>query len=95
MIIDLVKFTVRPDTVDGALQAMKTQTEANRGDEGFVLTHVFQSKKNPAELYMLLGWENQEAVDKHLATQHDANFRTAMDERLAGPPDFLEWTQII
>jgi quinol monooxygenase YgiN len=95
MIIDLVKFTARQDAIDGALEAMKTQTVANRGDEGFVLTHVFQSKANPAELYMLLGWENQEAVDKHLATQHDAEFIKALDPCLAGPPDFSDWTLII
>jgi quinol monooxygenase YgiN len=95
MIIDLIKFTVRPDGVDGAVRAMKTQTEANRGDEGCMLSHVFQSKKSPAELFMLLGWENQAAVDRHLATQHDADFRAAMDEKLAGPPEFYDWTQLI
>jgi len=92
--IDLIKFTVKPDCIDGAIEAMKIQTEANRKDEGCLLSHVFQSKKNPAEFYMLLAWANQEAVDKHLATQHDADFRAAMDDKLACPPDFFEWTQI-
>lgn len=95
MIIDLIKFTVKQNDIDGALQAMKTQTEANRHDEGCAMSHVFQSNKNPAELFMLLGWENQEAVDKHLATQHDADFRVAIDDKLAGPPEFFEWTKII
>ena len=54
-----------------------------------------RGKTNSAELFMLLGWENQEAVDKHLATQHDADFRAAIDDKLAAPPDFFEWTQII
>lgn len=93
--IDLIKFTVRTECIDSAVAAMKTQTEANRKDEGCLMSHVFQSKKNPAELFMLLGWENQAAVDKHLATQHDADFRVALDDKLAGPPDFYEWTQVI
>ena len=95
MVIDLIKFTVKADGVDGAVTAMKTQTEANRQDAGCLMSHIFQSDKNPAELYMLLGWEDQEAVDKHLATDHDAEFRAALDETLAGPPEFFEWTQLI
>lgn len=95
MIIDLIKFTIKEDSIDGAIKAMKTQTEANRLDEGCTLSHVFRSKTNPADLYMLLGWENQEAVEKHLATAHDAEFRTALDDTLAGPPEFYEWTKII
>lgn len=95
MIIDLIKFTVKSDCIDGAADAMKTQAQQNWEDEGCRLSHVFQSKTDPAELYMLLGWENQEAVDKHLATAHDAEFRVAMDDKLAGPPTFFEWTQLV
>ena len=95
MIIDLIKFTIKDESIDDAIKAMKVQAEANQADEGHVMSHVFQSNSNSKELYMLLGWENQDAVDKHLATEHDAQFRTAIDDKLAGPPDFFEWTQII
>ncbi len=95
MIIDLLKFTAKDTCVDEVIKAMKIQTEANRGDEGCMMSYVFQSNSNPNDLYMLLGWENQEAVDKHLATEHDEVFRVSVDDKVAGPPEFLEWTQII
>ena len=95
MIIDLIKFTAKDDCVDGAIEAMKIQTQANKTDEGCEMSHVFQSKTNPNELFMLLGWENQEAVDKHLATEHDAQFRVNVDDKVVGPPEFFDWTQII
>jgi quinol monooxygenase YgiN len=95
MIIDLLKFTVQDACADDVIRAMKIQAEANKKDEGHVMTHVFQSNANPNELYMLLGWENQEAVDKHLATEHDEVFRVSIDDKLDGPPAFFEWTQII
>ena len=95
MIIDMIKFTAKNDCIDGAVMAMTVQTEANRLEAGCMLSHVFQSKTNPAELFMLLGWESQEAVQKHLATPHDAEFRVALDDKIAGPPEFFEWTQII
>lgn len=95
MIIDLIKFTVKTDYVSGAIQAMKTQTEQNRQDEGCLMSHVFQSKAKPEELYMLLGWESPESVEKHLATPHDADFRRSMDDKIAAPPEFFEWTMIM
>lgn len=95
MIIDLVKFTAKPECLEDVIKHMRTQTEANRYDEGCVLSHVFQSTANPGELYMLLGWESPEAVEKHLATAHDAEFRVNMDDKIAGPPEFLDWKMLI
>ena len=42
--IDLIKFTVKDGDVDAAIAAMKTQTEANRHDEGCLMSHVFQGE---------------------------------------------------
>ena len=95
MIVDLLKFTAKDGSVDDVIDAMKIQTEANRQDEGCLMSYVFQSNSNPKDLYMLLGWENQEAVDKHLATDHDEQFRVSMDDKIDGPPEFYDWTQII
>jgi quinol monooxygenase YgiN len=95
MIIDLLKFTIKDGGLDEAVRAMKVQAAANQDDEGHLMTHVFQSNANPNELFMLLGWEDQAAVDKHLASAHDAEFRASVDGALAGPPDFFEWTQLI
>ncbi|SHI09563.1 Quinol monooxygenase YgiN [Sporobacter termitidis DSM 10068] len=95
MIIDLIKFTAKTDCIDSAIRAMKTQTAQNRRDEGCLMSHVFQSGRNPAELYMLLGWENREALEKHLAAPHDAEFRADMDDKIAGPPEFFDWTQLV
>ncbi len=95
MIIDLAKFTAKDGCVDETIRYMKLQAEDNKSDAGFVMAHVFQSKSNPNELYMLLGWENQEAVEKHLATEHDAAFIVNMDKNIIGPPEMLDWTQLV
>lgn len=95
MIIDLLKFTAKSECLEDVIKHMKTQTSENRGDEGCVLSHVFQSQTNPDELYMLLGWESLEAVEKHLATPHDAAFRANIDDKIAAPPEFVQWTMLI
>jgi len=88
MLVDLLKFVV---TDAGAAELlMKEQTVASREDEGCRYAHVFRSKDDPAEIFMLMSWENQESVDKHMDTEHDILFRERLDPILAGPPEFLE-----
>jgi len=88
MLVDLLKFVV---TDAGAAELlMKEQTVASREDEGCLYAHVFRSKDDPAEIFMLMSWENQESVDKHMDTEHDILFRERLDPILAGPPEFLE-----
>ena len=88
MLVDLLKFVVTD--AETAELLMKEQTIASREDEGCRFAHVFRSKDNPRELFMLMSWENQESVDKHMDTEHDIVFREKFDPILAGPPEFLE-----
>ena len=94
MIIDLMKFTIKNGCINDAIEVMKKQMANNLGDEGCLMSNVFRSKTNTDELFLLLGWENQEAIDKHLATSHDLKFREDLDPLLAGPPEFYDWEKL-
>ena len=94
MIIDLIKFSIKDECVDEAIELMKKQMINNLSDEGCLISNTFRSKTNPNELYLLLGWENQDAIDKHLKTDHDSKFRENLDPLLAGPPEFFDWEKI-
>ena len=91
MITDLLRFTIREGSIDEAVDLMKKQMKRNLGDEGCLMSNAFQSKTNPNDIYLLLGWENEDAIDKHLKTEHDKEFREELDPLLAGPPEFFEW----
>ena len=90
MITDLLKFNIKEGCVAEAIELMRKQMKNNLGDEGCLMSNTFQSKINPTELYMLLGWENQDAIEKHLKSDHDNAFRVELDPLLAGPPEFIE-----
>ena len=90
MIIDLLKFTIKEEYAADAVKLMEKQMKNNLGDEGCLMSNTFRSKTNSNELYLMLAWENQDSIDKHLATDHDREFREALDPMLAAPPDFLE-----
>ena len=88
MIVDLLKFTIKEECAAEAALLMRKQMKNNLSDEGCLMSNTFLSKTNPNELFLLLGWDSQEAIDKHLETEHDKNFREALDPMLSCPPDF-------
>ena len=89
-----MKFTIKEGRVAEALELMKAQMKNNLGDEGCLMSNTFQSKTNPNELFLLLGWESPEAIEKHLKSDHDHKFRENLDPLLAGPPEFFDWEKI-
>jgi len=94
MITDLLKFTIREEAVEDAAKLMKSQMKNNLGDEGCLIAKAFRSNINRNEIFVLLGWEDQAAIDKHLKTDHDRKFREDLDPLLAGPPEFYDWETI-
>jgi len=95
MITDMIKFTIQDDYIPEAINLMKDQMIANLDDKGCIISKTFQSKENPADMYMLLCWEDQEAIDAHLGSAHDQIFRDGLDPILAGPPEFFEWEELV
>lgn len=95
MITDLLKFTIKDGSAADAAELMKTAMEEDMGDDGCILAKAFKSKSNPNEIFVLLGWENQESIDKHLKTDHDRVFIEKLDPLLAGPPEFFDWEEIV
>jgi quinol monooxygenase YgiN len=95
MLIDLLKFQIKDGCGDKAAELFKRQMKNNLGDEGCLLSKSFRSTKNANEFYILLGWENPEAIERHLKTSHDLRFREDLDPFIAGPPEFFEWEEIV
>ena len=94
MITDLLKFTIKEGSIAEASELMKKQMQNNLSDEGCLIASAFRSKTNTNEIYVLLGWENQAAIEKHLKTDHDLKFRENLDPLLAAPPEFYDWEPI-
>ena len=95
MISDMIKFTITDSAVPEAVELMKRQMKNNAGEDGCLLSKAFKSKTNPNEIYMLLSWENQAVIDKHLTSEYDLKFRNDLDPLLSGPPDFVELEEIL
>lgn len=95
MITDLIKFTVRPDSVDDAINLFKIQLTHTRSEEGCIMDNVFQLKNDPTVIYLLIKWKDEESLKKHMDQPYDREFREKMDKLLAGPVEPVEWRQIL
>jgi len=90
MITDLLKFTIKEEFVIEAEELFRRQMENNLGDEGCLMSKTFRSKQHPGEFYLLLCWQDPEAIENHLKTEHDNRFRENLDPMLACPPEFFD-----
>lgn len=96
MIVDLFKFLAKPGFAEKVSGHMKEHTLLTRDDEGCLFCHTLQSNTDENTLYLLLAWEDQEAVVKHMEMDHDLQFRNNVDDYiLVAPPEQLDWKLII
>lgn len=95
MITDLLKFTVKEEHIEEALECVKEQAIQTRDEDGCVMSKAFRSKTNPNELYMLLGWENRRDIQRLQQTEHNRKFRENMDGKISRPAEFFNWETII
>lgn len=95
MITDLIKFVIKPEFIDEAVDLFKEQLNNTRNEEGCVSDSVFQLKNEPATFYLLIKWKDRDSLQKHMQQPYDREFRINMDRLLAGPVEPVDWLQII
>jgi quinol monooxygenase YgiN len=71
MVKIVAKQTVRQDKVDSFITLAKKLVEQTRkSDAGCIRYELFQDAKDPRILTFIEEWENQAALDKHMASVH-------------------------
>ena len=95
MITDLVKFTIKEEHLEEAIEQIKEQAIHILDEEICPMTKVFQSRTNANELYMLLGWKNRKAIELLRATEQSRRFRKNIDKMLVCPPEHFDWDTVI
>ena len=71
MIKVIAKNFVKEDKIgDYIALAHKLVAETNKNDQGCIRYELYQDMENPKILTMIEEWENQNALDKHMAAKH-------------------------
>ncbi len=70
MINVVAKHFVKEDKVAEFIEKAKKLVECTLKEEGCIKYGLFQDENNPAILTIIEEWENKDALDKHMKTEH-------------------------
>jgi quinol monooxygenase YgiN len=65
----------------------QTVAAASRLEPGCISYRVYQDTENEHDFVFVEEWENDEALQRHFATSHVAEFLQAIRATLVAPPD--------
>lgn len=71
MITVVAKQNVKSEEIAKFIEAAKELVkETNKSDVGCIHYDLFQDANNPQTFTFIEGWENQDVLDKHMASVH-------------------------
>lgn len=79
MIIVSAKITAAPGKRDAFIQAAQPCIAATRKEDGCLLYELYASTEHPDKVMYFERWASREALDKHLASPHMAEFGKVKD----------------
>lgn len=70
MIKVVAKSYSKADKLDRILELSREMVEKTVKEEGCIKYELFQDTKDPKVLIIIEEWENEEALNKHIASEH-------------------------
>lgn len=70
MIKVVAKSYAKDDMINRILELSKEMVEKTVKEEGCIKYELFQDVKNPKTLIIIEEWEDEEALSKHMASEH-------------------------
>ena len=86
--------TARPETVDQIRDALLTLIEPTRAEDGCVVYELLQDTSDPTRFTFVEEWESDEALDKHMETEHFLAAVARATEFLGAPPEIRRYTVV-
>jgi len=79
----VVSDTDKRDELIGVAQAV---AQASREEQGCLGYRFYEDTEQPNEFVFVEEWADQQALERHFATEHIAAFMAAVPATLAAPP---------
>jgi quinol monooxygenase YgiN len=87
MIVTVGRVTTDAQRREELVRVGQAVAQASRAEDGCIDYRIYQDTENPDEFVFVEEWESDEALRRHFATSHVAEFMQAILATLAGPPD--------
>ena len=86
MIVMHATMPVDPDSREAALELARDLAEASRAEDGVVDYRVATDAEDPNVVRVFEQYEDADAVDAHMSSDHFESFQTEVAAHLAGEP---------
>ena len=92
MIIVTATITAKPDERDNIILKSQNLIESTRLESGCISYNLYKSTENDDILLMHEQWENLEALETHMQTEHFKAFGVAIEDILARKLDIAVYS---
>jgi quinol monooxygenase YgiN len=83
----IAKSYAKADMLDRILELSKEMVEKTVKEEGCIKYELFQDVKDPNVLVIVEEWEDQAALDRHMASEHFKRLVPQMNELREKPSE--------
>jgi quinol monooxygenase YgiN len=87
MIVTVGRVTTDPQRREELVRVGQAVARASRAEDGCIGYRSYQDTENPDEFVFVEEWESDDALKRHFASSHVAEFMQAITATLAAPPD--------
>lgn len=87
MVKVMAKSYVKGDKLERLLELSKELVEKTVKEEGCISYELFQDLKDPKALIIIEEWESEEALKKHMASEHFTRLVPQMNELREKPSE--------
>ena len=94
MIKVVAKSTAKEGKLDRILELSKEMVEKTVKEEGCIKYELYQDTKDPKVLIIIEEWEDEEALNKHMASEHFRRIIPQLNELREKPSEMNLCTKV-
>jgi quinol monooxygenase YgiN len=87
MIVVVGRVSTDADKREALVRIGETVAAASRTEAGCISYRVYQATDSENEFVFVEEWESSQALERHFATAHIAEFMSAIPAAITAPPD--------
>jgi quinol monooxygenase YgiN len=83
----VARFTAKPASVDVVKRLLQELVQPTRREEGCIAYDLLHNIQDPVDFTFVEEWTSEEALEKHLATNHVGQCRAKIRDHIIGSGD--------
>jgi quinol monooxygenase YgiN len=90
----VARIKARPDKVNELLSVLSSLVEPTHKEPGCLSYELLQHNEDPTDLTLVEEWQDENALELHIATKHFKDAMTKLPNLVAVKPDIRKYHQV-